>query len=81
MVRNAGGIMSREEIIKCDICDISNSEMSTHWSSGIFKLNLHFKNFPNIQGDIIIEDCCTSCAEKLFMCLRHKIAEMKGEEK
>lgn len=75
--------MSRKEIVHCDICGIEKQSLGKHWSSGIYKLLLQFKRFPNIQRNILIEDCCTNCAESLYGEILKKIEqikELKGEK-
>ena len=58
--------MAREEIIKCDICGIDKRDLPKHWSSHMGELFLAFRNFPNIQKDIQVKDCCMNCAKKIY---------------
>ena len=60
------GVNMKVTEVKCDICGISNKNMVKYWSISIEKLFLGFKDFPNIQANVEYEDCCTTCAKRLY---------------
>ena len=65
--------MSRELIIKCDLCGIAKSD----WVNTVNTIELKFSHVSRIRTDIEIDDCCSYCSQKLFDKIIGFIGEME----
>lgn len=54
----------RVQIVTCDICGRELGK-NKPWYESVQPLLLATKKFPNIQYDLLIDDCCGYCADKI----------------